>query len=69
MSRQMSAVTHQLIGSQLALPDPDGDFKTVRDIAIQDGHNFTDKEIEAINKIAEANYRARYGSNASPAKF
>ena len=54
--------------SQLALPDPDGDLKTVSDIAIRDGHGFTTKDIKTIGSIAAANYRERYGEDAKPKK-
>ena len=50
-------------GSQLALPDPDGDLKTVSDL-LRDGHRFTPKETKAIGKIAAKNYRRRYGEAA-----
>lgn len=48
--------------------DPDGNPKSVSDIAAAMGKAFNKKDVKAIGRLAAAKYRDRYGEDAEPPK-
>ena len=61
--------TMNLIRSQLAIENgPDGDPRSVSDIATMMGRHFSDSDMIKIGSLAAAKFRDRYGPKAHPNK-